>query len=490
VIFLNAGSWAPGSWRVARDIQNLEDFQQFTGAEAFFHYGREHNEYMYAMAGKYLRSGKNPAIVFMHYMNGAWHYRLVPPKEVQLGIVQTVASGANPWLAFIHSALESQPTGNEPPKELFTFFEEKKEYFTDLESIAEVAVLFSANTGQYYLSHIEGLYTRTGSGKEEDLAVDLSKRATADWPARKRECESLLTDGCQGFFHALSGAHIPFDIVLDRYLTPEYLSRYRVLVLPDGACLSADAVATITDFVAKGGGLLASFEAGFYDQRGQYGGALLDVLGIAQVDGIFPVGGADNYIEATADHWGFPTGTLYERGSHALKVKPLGGVDTPAFFLIPPGRPYIPLEGRSQYPALLRHGHGKGQVIYFPEAMGVFFTNTRMPSAEQRIAHALRELLPIPRFEAHAPRTVTLDVYRQADARRILVHLVNNTVDGHPVNEFTPVRGILLRLRCDTEPRTVTALREGRHVDAAYRDGFLEMRLPQLDMYEVLAIQW
>ena len=56
VVFLNAGSWHPDGWRVARDIEKTGPYQNFNGAEAFFHHGTASSRYECLMTGKYLRA--------------------------------------------------------------------------------------------------------------------------------------------------------------------------------------------------------------------------------------------------------------------------------------------------------------------------------------------------------------------------------------------------------------------------------------------------
>jgi hypothetical protein len=72
----------------------------------------------------------------------------------------------------------------------------------------------------------------------------------------------------QGMYELLTEARIPFDVVLDRDLTVEHLSRYSVLVLPNVALLSDDHIAAIKRFVGDGGSLLTTFETGLYDENG------------------------------------------------------------------------------------------------------------------------------------------------------------------------------------------------------------------------------
>ncbi|MDD8015860.1 MAG: beta-galactosidase trimerization domain-containing protein [Acidobacteriota bacterium] len=488
VIFLNAGSWSPGAWRVARDIQNVSPYQDFNGAEAFFHYTGSQNLYPYSMAGKYLRAGGKPAVVFMHYMSGAWHYLLLPPNELKSGLAQTIASGANPWLALVQSSLLSMPRGAEPAKEIFDFLEANRDYYTEMESIAETAVLFSARTGRNYISMPEIFARLKETGKPGSQWAELTKEELASLSLRKRQCEDHLALSCEGYFHALTRNHVPFDIILDQDLTREKLARYKVLALPDAACLTAEAASVIKEFVRNGGSLLASYEAGFYDDKGEASTALFETLGVREVAGAFPVSRGENYVKAVSEHWGMAKDRLVERAGQALKVRAADGVDTPSRFLEPLDRPYVPLKGVSEFPALLLHRFGKGKVAYFPEAIGVFIGESRMPSAEMRLGKAIDFLLENPVLTADLPKTVSVDAYRIKGTSRIAVHLVNNTVDGHPVSEFLPVFDVAFKIRSGAAPKSTRALRENGKIETSYRDGWTEVRLPGLTLYEVVVI--
>jgi hypothetical protein len=62
---------------------------------------------------------------------------------------------------------------------------------------------------------------------------------------------------------ALIQARVPFRLIFDEHLAN--LSRYKVLILPGSECLSDTQIAAIQDFVAKGGGLVATGDSGLYD---------------------------------------------------------------------------------------------------------------------------------------------------------------------------------------------------------------------------------
>ena len=440
------------------------------------------------MAGQDLGGGGKPAVVFMHYMSAAWHSLLLPPNELKSGLTQTIASGANPWLALVQSSLLSMPQGAEPAKEIFDFLEKNKEYYSGMESAAEVAVLFSARTGRNYISTPEIFARLNSSDKPGGQWTKMTREELATLSDRKKQAEGQLTSSYEGYFHALTRAHVPFDIILDQDLTPGKLARFKVLVLADAVCLTPEAASAIREFVHRGGNLLASYEAGLYDDRGEASTAQFEMLGIREVAGAFPLYRGENYVQAVSDYWEIAKGRLLERAGQALKVRAADGVDSPSRFLEPLDRPYVPLKGVSEFPALLTHRYGQGKVVYFPEAMGVFVGENRMPSAEMRIGKAIDFLLAEPIIKVDAPRTGAVDAYRLKGTNRIAVHLVNNTIDGHPVGEFLPVFDVAFKIRTGAAPKETLALRENGKVEVKHRDGWTEVRLPKLSLYEVVVI--
>jgi hypothetical protein len=63
---------------------------------------------------------------------------------------------------------------------------------------------------------------------------------------------------------ALIQSRIPFNLIFDEHLAD--LARYKVLVLSETECLSDTQLEAIRKFVAAGGGLVATGQAGLYDQ--------------------------------------------------------------------------------------------------------------------------------------------------------------------------------------------------------------------------------
>src|SRR6185369_14723959 len=75
-------------------------------------------------------------------------------------------------------------------------------------------------------------------------------------------------DAVRGFYCALLEAHIPFDVISDKFLDAARLARYRVLVLPNMACVDDSGTAAIEAFVAAGGAAVATFDTGMRTRDG------------------------------------------------------------------------------------------------------------------------------------------------------------------------------------------------------------------------------
>ena len=86
-----------------------------------------------------------------------------------------------------------------------------------------------------------------------------------------------------GWARMLIEDSIPYDSLVDGELRPEVLARYRVLILPNVACMSPEACAAVRGFVESGGRLIATGLTSLYDATGarRDAPALADLLGAA-----------------------------------------------------------------------------------------------------------------------------------------------------------------------------------------------------------------
>lgn len=497
VVFLNAGSWHAGAWRVARDIEKVGPHQDFNGAEAFLHPGSNDRPlYFWASAAKHLMAGDKPAVVFSHHALGSWHYVPLPPAEASLAIAQTAACAANPWFAVFDYALDAnRDLAVEGVRDVSAFLESSEEYLTATESTARVALLYSRQTATFYISEMAEIYSGQGAVVERDLMASGGGAAAAESLRRRKEvCDGICGNSYLGYFNALTREHIPFDVILDSALTPDGIARYDTLILGNAACLSDSQCHAIRGFVESGGGLIAEFEAGWYDERGRRRPAnpLAQVLGISNWAGAMTPAYGEEYIRARAGHEAtsrFRDGQLIARPPNALRVTASEGSDCPIVFLQETGRLYAPPKEDSPYPAMVTRGWGEGRVVYFAALVGEFHARFKMHEHQVLIASAVRWAHQTAfDITVDAPPTVQVEIRRQNDPPRLIVHLVNNTGDmQRPMSRIIPVHGVQIHLR-HRAVRAVRSLREAPGLSVEIGAGFADIYLPELSLYDILVV--
>lgn len=276
--------------------------------------------------------------------------------------------GIKPW----YGGPAEPPIGHEAHKAIAL----RERYFAR-EQIQHVAVLCSQNTHDFY-GHVPG-------------ADNLSD----------------YRDGLIGTWMCLTEQHVPFQFIFDNQLTAEQLEPYKVLVLPNAAALSDEAIEAIGQWVRKGGHLVATAETALYDE------------------------------------WG---GKRAEPGLDALLRAPdAEKVEVP---VVPDAAP-PPIS----YVVRL----GEGVVHPIPGDPGLAWTRNRDWKAAKFLLSAVRAV-PAP-VEVEAPTTLVVNTFRSPDGRELWVHMLN--VSAFMPNGDTGFRGL-------GKP---PAPREDQATDAAFAEG-------------------
>ena len=154
------------------------------------------------------------------------------PDEIRIGMAEASShNGANHHV--MTERLARDPEAAAAVKDNFDYLEKYWELYTDVQPVADVAVLVSNPTTDWYLpDHSEG----------GEAPKDLD-----------------------GMAQALAELHIPFNVVIDEDLEDDL--DYRVLVLPNVACMSNAQAEAIARFVERGGGLVATNLTSLHDEK-------------------------------------------------------------------------------------------------------------------------------------------------------------------------------------------------------------------------------
>ncbi len=284
-----------------------------------------------------------------------------------------------------------------------------------------------------------------------------------------------------GAFRACMEEHLPVAVINDWNLNPADLARYRVLIMPNTACIDEAQARAVDQFVRNGGGLVASLDTSAFDEFGtpRAGFALAETLG---ADHRGPIAGptasraapADldvNFARAVGpDYWEKRKNVfdlrLEQTGPIAAgKVQTYVGGDPvtfkgPAVRVAP--RPGTRVVGGLQVkgsetgvsPAIVTQLHGTGRVAYFAAGIDAAYYQYAYPYQRVLLRNAIDWAASAPPpVRVQAPMCVQATLVRQTRAgERLVLHLFNNVnttahhahpTDDVPLREETlPIHGI------------------------------------------------
>ncbi|MEO7144624.1 MAG: beta-galactosidase trimerization domain-containing protein, partial [Bryobacteraceae bacterium] len=329
-----------------------------------------------------------------------WKDSVQNGDEIRLWATDGIANGLRPWF----TKFNGKPYDKrwlEPVAELYDWHYRNERYLRNEQNLARVAVVFSQQTAKFY-------------GGEQARA----------------KCE----DAIQGFYQALIESRIPFEMVHDRKLDAENVSRFKTLVLPNIAALSAGQCAQLRDFVKRGGSLVATNETSLYDEwgvrRANFG--LADVFG-ARFDGAVVPRIQNSYIWLEHPHpllKGLEDTPRIIDGTSRVKTVADGSEHSPMTLV--PSYPDLPMEDvypripRTTIPMVHIRESGGGRVVYFPFDLDRTFwevlAGDHLTLLRNAVDWATNEEPPV--FVA-GPGVLDITVWRQRDS--MTVHLVNLT---------------------------------------------------------------
>jgi len=293
--------------------------------------------------------------------------------------------------------------------------------------------------------------------------------------------------GClKGFAAALLRNHILFDVITEEELSK--LDDYSVLILPNARYLTSQAKQAVAAFVRRGGGLVASYESGLFDENGALTAdeTLAEVLGIRYTDQDQPWQGFDIYIRFE-NELVLPVthlaGRLIPNGGTQKGVE-LAGAHLDASMLGGSTVHYGPLGNQSGPAAVTTYEYGKGRTVYFAFPVGNTYKEFRIPAHGDLIAAAIRWAgqTPPPVELEDAAMSLELTAFSQPNGRQI-VHLINSIWD-EPIaalEDIPAARSCKLKVRLENPPKKVFTIPGGEIQEWSHSDGYLSIITPPID---------
>lgn len=406
-----------------------------------------------------------------------WKDSVQSADEIRLWVADGIAQGLRPWF----TKFNAKPIDKRwlpVVAGLYQWHFENSRYLRNEESLANIAIVYSQQTATFY-------------GGE-------NARAKVEDPAL-------------GFYQALVEGRIPFEMVHDRLLDAEHLSRFHTLILPNIAALSTQQCAQLTAFVERGGSLVATFETSLYDEWGvpRPDFALAHLFG-ASFAGRREGPMHNSYLALEPDPTtgkfhpllaGIEDATRIINGVNRVFTKNAHpGTALSPLTIVPP-YPDLPMEEvyvrptSQKDPGVFLRQIGQGRVVYFPSDIDRTFWEVLSADLDRLLRNAVlwaaKGNLPV---TVQGPGILDVAIWQQRNSLTVhLVNLTNPMMMKGPVREIIPLsrQTATIKLPVGKDVRQVRFL-----VDAGHRPAFhlqnqtIHLEIPSIALHEVIAIDF
>ncbi len=400
-----------------------------------------------------------------------WKDSVQSADEIRLWVADGLANGLRPWFTKFGGVIYD-PRWLKPVEEIYAWCHGAERYLRNERPLARVAIVYSQQTSWFH------------SGGAPDA----------------------LEGAALGWYQALIEARIPFEMVHDRLLDPARLGAFRTLILPNIAALSDAQCAQLRQFVAQGGGLVATSETSLCDEwgkpRADFG--LADLFG-ATWRGAMEGPMRNAYVRL--EHEAAPGHPLFRGLEDAPRI--INGVwrveagarepGAPPLLTLVPSYPDLPMEEvfprqpRTGVPQVfLREAPGGGRVAYFPWDIDRTFWEVLAPDHGKLLRNAVewatREPPPV---TVEGPGVLDVTLWRQKGSLTVhLVNLTNPMMMKGPVREIVPLgaQRVRLRLPAGLTARRLQLLVAGGAPEHVQSGDTLEITVPSILAHEVIAV--
>jgi hypothetical protein len=398
-----------------------------------------------------------------------WKDSVQSEAEIRIWVADGVANGLRPWFTKFSGVLHDR-RWLKAVEELYTRYYQWERYLRNEAPVARVAVVYSQQTAWFYGG------TRA---------------------AQKVEDHTL------GMYHALVEARIPFEMVHDRLLDRDHIDRFKLLILPNIAALSAQQGNQLRQYVKRGGSLVATLETSLYDEWGvrRKDFELGDLFGVhfgGRVEG--PMQNSYLRLEHGTRHpilAGLEDAPRIINGVYRVEAAPRDRFLNPPVTLIP-SYPDLPMEkvyprvAKTNIPGVYLREIGPSRIVYFPWDIDRVFWEVMCADHGKLLRNAVEwaanEEQPV---TVNGPGILDVTVWRQKDSMTVhLVNLTNPMMMKGPFRELIPVGEQKVRVRLPEGKRAkrVQLLAAGRSPRFQESAGAITLTVPSILDHEVVAI--
>jgi hypothetical protein len=296
----------------------------------------------------------------------------------------------------------------------------------------------------------------------------------------------------EGFALVMLDERISFDVNPNLEMTKEWLKGQRVIAFCGASAITDEDASLLTAWVKEGGGLLATYDSGLYNGKGelrQDGGALREVLGV-EMQGEPPNGQTDTYYRITQTH---PALGEYHQGKVVMGDARLVPVRVrPGATVLADCVNMETLETLG--PAIVINPCGRGRAIYIGGSLEANYVASRIRSLQRLLASMVCYLAgnaPKP-FSLIAPKGV-YGVLRRALGGDLALWICANVgmkdaAVGRMRQEFIPVANVEVKILVPEgrQVKSVHLVRSDRSVPFTISGGYAVVTIPNLHIAELV----
>jgi hypothetical protein len=292
---------------------------------------------------------------------------------------------------------------------------------------------------------------------------------------------------------AMLDERVSVDVHASTEISEGWLREQKVIALSGASGVSGRDAKLLTDWVEAGGGLLATFDTGLYDDDGQLrkdGGALKNVLGV-EMKGA-PLGcQPECYCRVKQTHpalGDYAPGAIVEGDGQIVPVAAAGDAKVLA-------ECWNLGTEEVRGPAIIANKYGKGRTIYISGSLEANYLSDRVKSTSRLLLAMVQYLgagTPQP-FRMKAPRGV-YGVLRRAPHGDLALWVLANVgfkdaASGRMRQEYMPVPDVEVAIRIPEgrQAKAMLLLRAGREANSfRIEDGYALATIPKVHIAEVV----
>jgi hypothetical protein len=311
------------------------------------------------------------------------------------------------------------------------------------------------------------------------------------WRTQRRGWNMEMSEG---FTLAMLDERLSLDVCPSTEVSESWLEGQRVIALCGASGLTNDMAKLLADWVERGGGLLATYDTGLYDENGKVrqGGALKELLGV-NIKGEALDTQPECYYRIQETHPAlgeYHSGAVVKGDGRLLPVEAVGGAKVLADC-------WNLGTKESRGPAIVVNTYGKGRTVYISGSLEAHYTPSRVPSHRRILGSAVRYLAgdaPAP-FTINAPRGVYGVLRRAPDADLTLWLLANvgfkDADSGRMRQEFMPVSNVEVRvlIPAGRSVKSVHLVRSRREAPFTISAGYAVVTLPAVHVAEIVHLE-